>query len=50
MKMIPFFVSNETGNLSKKWENKVAKGEANHSIAIELYLNIHNARSGVNYV
>jgi len=48
--MIPFFINNETGNLSNKWENKVVKGEVDHSIAIELYLNIHNARSGIDYV
>jgi hypothetical protein len=33
-----------------KWENKVVKDKVDHSTTIELYLNIQNARTGVNYV
>jgi len=33
-----------------KWENKVVKGKVDPSTTIELYLSIHNARSGVDYV
>lgn len=33
-----------------RWENKLVTGKVDHSTIIELYLNIHNARSGVDYV
>jgi hypothetical protein len=33
-----------------KWENRVVTGKVDDSTTTELYLNIHNARSGVDYV
>jgi len=47
--MIPF-LSIMKPTTFNKWENKVVKGKVDPSTTIELYLSIHNARSGVDYV
>jgi hypothetical protein len=46
----PFFINNETGNVSDKGENKVVTDEVAHAITIELYLYIHNQHNSVDYV
>ena len=49
--MITFFIINdEAGHSSPKGMVRGSGGEVDRSITIELYLYIHNARSGVEYV